>query len=76
MFGKESESEDKSKSSLDTSLSNTLGVSRSSSHDSNYFRGGIPSLTINDDISVSKVLTGKQFSTEKSFCNCSTVRYQ
>ena len=54
---------------LDSLLSNDLGVSRSSSHASNCFLGGIHSLTIKDGLRLSKALTGQQFA-EKWFCNC------
>jgi len=55
---------------LDTSLSNNVGVSRSSCQHSNCSRDGIPSFTINDAIIPSKSLTGQQLSVEKPFCNC------
>ena len=55
---------------LDTSLSNDLGVSRSSCHDSYWSGGGIPSLRIKDGIRLNKAVTGQQLPAEKRFCNC------
>ena len=44
---------------LDTSLSNYLGVGRSSYHDLNCSVGGIHGMTIRDGIKLSNALTGR-----------------
>ena len=55
---------------LDTSLSNDLGVSKSSCYDLNRSGGDIPSLTIKYHIRLRNALTGQQLSAVKWFCNC------